>query len=48
MPSRLLKQSEIDLARQVFLDQVPYNKVHIASYYLPGNQGVPVTMAPAS
>src|SRR5438105_722945 len=48
MPSRLLKQSEIDLARQVFRDQLPYDKVHIASYYLPGNQGVPVTMASAS
>ena len=48
MPSRLLKQSEIDLARQVFRDQLPYNKVHIASYYLPGNQGVPVTIASAS
>lgn len=48
MPSRQLRQSEIDLARQVFRDQVPYDKVHIASYYLPGNDGTPLTMASAS
>lgn len=48
MPSRLLKQSEIDLAGQVFRDQLPYDTVHIANYYLPGNQGVPVTMASVS
>jgi hypothetical protein len=47
MPSRQLRQSEIDLARQVFRDQVPYDRVHIASYFLPGNT-VPVTMASAS
>lgn len=48
MASRLLKQSEMDLARQVFEDQLPYNKVHLASYYLPGNRGVPVTLASVS
>ena len=48
MPSRQLKQSEIDLARQVFQDQVPYDRVHIASYFLPGNDGTPVTVASAS
>ena len=48
MPSRHLRQSEIDLARLVFRDQVPYDRVHIASYYLPGNDGTPVTMASAS
>jgi hypothetical protein len=48
MASRLLKQSEIEFARQVFQDQLPYGKVHIASYYLPGNQGVPVTLASVS
>jgi hypothetical protein len=48
MPSRLLKESEIELARQVFEDQLPYNKVHVASYYLPGNDGVAVTLASVS
>ncbi|MDT5261333.1 MAG: hypothetical protein QOC61_337 [Acidobacteriota bacterium] len=48
MASRLLKQSEIDFARQVFEDQVPYGKVHLASYYLPGNHGVAVTLASVS
>ena len=48
MASRLLRKSEIEFARQVFEDQLPYAKVHIASYYLPGNQGVPVTLASVS
>jgi len=48
MASRLLKESEIEFARQVFEDQLPYNKVHLASYYLPGNDGVPVTLASVS
>jgi hypothetical protein len=48
LASRLLKQSEIDLAREVFQDQLPYNKVHIASYFLPGNQNTPVTLASVS
>ena len=48
MASRLLNDSEIEFARQVFEDQLPYDKVHLASYYLPGNDGVPVTMASAS
>ncbi|MGB8508061.1 MAG: hypothetical protein WCD76_06640 [Pyrinomonadaceae bacterium] len=48
MASRLINRVEIDLARDVFGDQLPYNKIHFASYYLPGNQGVPVTLASAS
>ena len=48
MASRPLKNSEIEFARQVFADQLPYNKVHIAGYYLPGNQGVAVTLASVS
>jgi hypothetical protein len=48
MASRLLNQSETDLARQVFEDQLPYNKIHLASYYLPNNDGVPVTLASVS
>jgi hypothetical protein len=48
MASRLLKKSEIEFARRVFEEQLPYGKIHIASYYLPGNQGVPVTLASVS
>ena len=48
MASRPLKKSEVEFARQVFEDQLPYKKIHIASYYLPGNQGVPVTLASVS
>lgn len=48
MASRLLSEAEIDLARQVFQDRLPYKKIHIASYYLPGNHGVPVTLASVS
>lgn len=45
MASRKLNKSEIEFARQVFEDKLPYKKVHLASYYLPGNQGVAVTLA---
>jgi hypothetical protein len=45
MASRLLKKSEIEFARRVFEEQLPYGNIHLASYYLPGNQGVPVTLA---
>jgi hypothetical protein len=45
MASRLLKESEVEFARQVFGDRLPYGKVRLASFYLPGNQGTPVTLA---
>jgi hypothetical protein len=48
MASRPLRKSEIEFARQVFQDRLPYKKVHLASYYLPGNDGVPVTLASVS
>jgi hypothetical protein len=48
MSSRLINEAEIALARQVFQDQLPYNKIHLASYYLPNNDGVPVTLASVS
>lgn len=47
MASRTLTDAEIEFARQVFQDKLPYKKIHITSYYLPGNQGVPVTLASA-
>ncbi|MFL6334151.1 MAG: hypothetical protein ACJ754_12630 [Pyrinomonadaceae bacterium] len=48
MASRILKESEIEFARQVFEEQLPYGNIHLASYFLPGNQGVPVTLASVS
>jgi hypothetical protein len=48
MAIRPLRESEIGFARQVFESQLPYDRVRIASFYLPGNHGVPVTLASAS
>lgn len=48
MASRLLTKSEVEFARQVFEDRLPYGRVHIAGCYLPGNRGVPVTLASVS
>ena len=48
MSSRLINKKEIALARRVFEDQLPYDKIHLANYYLPNNDGVPVTLASVS
>ncbi|HEX8354579.1 MAG TPA: hypothetical protein VF611_16860 [Pyrinomonadaceae bacterium] len=48
MASRLLRESEVELAGQVFEDKLPYGRIHLASFYLPGNQGTAVTLASAS
>jgi hypothetical protein len=45
LTSRLLNQEEEALARQVFEEQLPYGRISIANFYLPGNEGTPVTMA---
>jgi hypothetical protein len=45
MATRLLKQDETDLARKVFQDKLPYGKIYIANFFLPGNTNVPVTLA---
>ncbi|HEX8920428.1 MAG TPA: hypothetical protein VF766_03055 [Pyrinomonadaceae bacterium] len=45
LTKRLINEEEEALARQVFHDQLPYGKIYIANFYLPGNEGVPVTMA---
>jgi hypothetical protein len=42
---RLLNKDEEALARQVFHDQLPYGRIHIANFFLPGNEGVAVTVA---
>lgn len=45
MATRLLKPDEVKLARSVFQDSLPYDKIYIANFFLPGNRGVPVTLA---
>lgn len=45
LTSRLINQDEEALARQVFQDQLPYGRISIANFYLPGNEGTPVTVA---
>ena len=45
MQTRLLNQAEEAIARQVFENELPYKKIRLADYYLPGNKGVPVTLA---
>jgi hypothetical protein len=42
---RPLSETEEALARQVFHEQLPYGNIHIANFFLPGNEGVPVTVA---
>lgn len=45
MRFRPLSAGEEALAREVFRDQLPYGKIFIADFFLPGNTGVPVTLA---
>ncbi len=45
MRFRPLTVEEEALAREVFLDQLPYRKIYIADFFLPGNRGVAVTLA---
>src|SRR6185295_12738295 len=45
LTKRPLNEDEEALARQVFHDQLPYGRIYIANFFLPGNEGVPVTMA---
>ena len=45
LTSRPINGDEVALARQVFGEQLPYEQIHIANFYLPGNEGVPVTVA---
>ena len=42
---RPITEEEEALARQVFQDQLPYRRISIANFFLPGNEGVPVTVA---
>lgn len=45
LTDRLITKEEEALAREVFQEQLPYGRIHIANFYLPGNEGVPVTVA---
>jgi hypothetical protein len=45
LTKRPLNEDEEALARQVFHDQLPYGRIYIANFYLPGNEKVPVTVA---
>jgi hypothetical protein len=45
LTKRPINEDEEALARQVFHDQLPYNRIHIANFFLPGNEGVAVTVA---
>src|SRR3712207_3395930 len=45
LTSRLLNEEEEALAREVFQDQLPYGRISIANFFLPGNEGTPVTVA---
>ena len=45
MATRLLKESEVEFARQVFEDKLPYDKVYLSNRFFPFNEGTPVTVA---
>ena len=45
MPTRLLSESEVSFARQVFEDQVPYDRVYLARRFFPFNENTAVTTA---
>jgi hypothetical protein len=42
---RPINEDEVTLARRVFADQLPYDKIYIANFFLPGNERVAVTVA---
>ena len=48
MATRLLKGSEVEFARQVFEDRLPYDKVYLSSRFFPFNEGTAVTVASLS
>ena len=48
MATRLLKESEVEFARQVFQDKLPYERVYLSSRFFPFNEGTAVTVASLS
>jgi hypothetical protein len=45
LTKRPINEDETALARQVFHDRLPYSKIYIANFFLPGNEGTAVTVA---
>jgi hypothetical protein len=45
MATRLLKESEVEFARQVFEDKLPYGRVYLSNRFFPFNEGTAVTAA---
>jgi len=45
MVTRLLKESEVEFARQVFEDRLPYGRVYLSDRFFPFNEGTAVTVA---
>ena len=45
MASRLLKKSEVEFARQVFEDRLPYDRVYLSRRFFPFNENTAVTTA---
>ncbi len=48
MATRLLKDSEVEFARQVFEDKLPYDKVYLADRYFPFNEKTQTAVTAAS
>ncbi len=48
MATRPLRESEIELARQVFEDKLPYGKVYLADRYFPFNEKTRTAVTAAS
>jgi hypothetical protein len=48
MATRLLKESEVAFARQVFEDKLPYDRVYLSNNFFPFNEGTAVTVASAA
>ena len=48
MASRPLRKSEIEFARRVFEDRLPYGRIYLSSRFLPFNEGTAVTVASLS
>ena len=45
MPTRLLRESEVSFARQVFEDHLPYERVYLSRRFFPFNENTAVTTA---
>jgi len=48
MATRLLKESEVEFARQVFEDRLPYGRVYLSNRYFPFNEKTRTAVTAAS